>query len=128
MSDMFLMPAEWAPQKRTWLAWPHNEADWPGKFAPVPWVFAEIVRLIADHQRVGLFVKNAAAKSAAKKILARAHANLRHVDFVVANFDRGWMRDCGAIYVQRGAEMLGLDWGFTGWAKYANHKADTLLP
>lgn len=123
-----LMPAEWAPQKRTWLAWPHQEADWPGKFAPVPWVFAEIVRLIADHQRVGLLVKDTAAKTAAKKHLTRAHANLKNVDFLVVPTDRGWMRDCGPIWVKEGDELIGLDWGFTGWAKYPNHKRDNLLP
>ena len=29
------MPAEWEPQKSTWIAWPHNKDDWPGKFEPV---------------------------------------------------------------------------------------------
>jgi agmatine deiminase len=124
----FLMPAEWAPQKRIWLAWPHQKADWPGKFEPVPWVFAEIARHICDGQRLGLVCKDAAAKNAAKKLLQRAHVNLKNVDFLVTPTDRGWMRDCGAIYVKNGNELLGLDWGFTGWAKYPNHKADNLLP
>ena len=38
------MPAEWEPHDGTWLGWPHEKSDWPGKFAPIPWVFAEIVR------------------------------------------------------------------------------------
>lgn len=126
----FLMPAEWAPQKRIWLAWPHQEADWPGKFAPIPWVFAEIARHICDGQRLGLVCTDAAAKTAAKKILTRAHVNLKQVDFLVTPTDRGWMRDCGAIYVKDTASdtFIGLDWGFTGWAKYPNHKADNQLP
>ena len=122
------MPAEWAPQKRTWLAWPHQKADWPGKFEPVPWVFAEIVRLIADHQRVGLLVKDARAKREATATLKRAHANLKNVDFLTVPTDRGWMRDCGPIWVKADGELLGLDWGFTGWAKYPNHKRDNQLP
>ena len=121
---------EWAPQKRTWLAWPHQKADWPGKFEPVPWVFAEITRLIADHQRVGLLVKDAKAKREATAILKRAHANLKNVDFLVVSTDRGWMRDCGPIWIKDASSgtLLGLDWGFTGWAKYPNHKRDNLLP
>ncbi|HEX4404497.1 MAG TPA: agmatine deiminase family protein, partial [Polyangia bacterium] len=30
----FHMPAEWEPHEATWLAWPHEAADWPGKLAP----------------------------------------------------------------------------------------------
>src|SRR5205807_2695373 len=32
------MPAEWEPHAATWLAWPHQASDWPGKLAPIPWV------------------------------------------------------------------------------------------
>lgn len=123
------MPAEWAPQKRVWFAWPHNEADWPGKFAPVPYVFAEMIRVITQSgQRVGLLVRNAAAKSAAKKLLSEAHALVKNVDFVEAQTDRGWMRDCGPIWVKDGKENIALDWGFSAWAKYPNWKRDTQVP
>ncbi|MBN8543900.1 MAG: agmatine deiminase family protein [Alphaproteobacteria bacterium] len=124
----FLMPAEWAPQKRIWLSWPHNEADWPGKFAPVPYVFAEMVRLISRDQRVGLLVKDSKAEKDAKRLLKDAHANLKHVDFVIAPTDRGWLRDCGPIWVKSGKELVGLDWGFNAWAKYPNWKKDTIVP
>lgn len=124
----FRMPAEWAPQKRIWLSWPHNEADWPGKFAPIPYVFAEMVRLISRDQRVGLLVKDAKAKKVATKLLKQAHADLKRVDFVVAPTDRGWLRDCGPIWVKSGKELVGLDWGFNAWAKYPNWKKDTIVP
>ncbi len=125
----FRMPAEWAPQTRTWLAWPHQKADWPGKFEPIPWVFAEIARHVTAGQRLGLVVNDAAAKRAAKKVLQRSNVNLTQVDFLIAPTDRGWMRDCGAIWVhEAGGELIGLDWGFNGWAKYPNHKADNQLP
>ena len=32
----YRMPAEWEPHEATWIAWPHNRDDWPGKFAPFP--------------------------------------------------------------------------------------------
>jgi agmatine deiminase len=124
----FLMPAEWAPQKRIWLSWPHNAADWPGKFAPIPYVFAEMVRLISRDQRVGLLVKDTKAKTQAARLLKEAHANLKHVDFVIAPTDRGWLRDCGPIWVKSGKELVGLDWGFNAWAKYPNWKKDNAVP
>lgn len=124
----YRMPAEWEKQARVWFSWPHNEADWPGKFAPVPYVFAEMIRVIAATQRVGLLVKNAAAKTAAKKTLTQAHVNVKNVDFVEAPTDRGWMRDCGPIWVKSGKDMVALDWGFSAWAKYPNWKKDNQVP
>ncbi|HEX4950346.1 MAG TPA: agmatine deiminase family protein, partial [Blastocatellia bacterium] len=38
----YTMPAEWEPHEATWLSWPHKEASWPGKFEPVPAIFAEM--------------------------------------------------------------------------------------
>jgi agmatine deiminase len=47
-----LMPAEWEPHEATWLAWPHNRKDWPGKFTPIPWVYTEIIRHLHERERV----------------------------------------------------------------------------
>ena len=54
------MPAEWEPHAATWLAWPHYHGDWPAKFEPVPWVYAEIIRNLARHERVELIVNGPA--------------------------------------------------------------------
>ena len=32
----FRMPAEWEPHAATWIAWPHNADDWPGKLRADP--------------------------------------------------------------------------------------------
>ena len=40
------MPAEWEPHRATWIAWPHHEPDWPGKLGAIPWVYAEIARVL----------------------------------------------------------------------------------
>ena len=82
MTTSYKMPPEWAPQERVWLSWPHAKADWPGKFAPVPWVFAEMVRIITGSQRVGLLVKDAKARAEAMEMLDRAGATLTQVDFL----------------------------------------------
>ena len=51
------MPAEWDSHEATWLAWPHELSDWPGKFGPIPWSYAEIVRHLANSERVYLLSK-----------------------------------------------------------------------
>ena len=48
----YRMPAEWEPHEATWLAWPHARPDWPGKLAPIPWVYGEVVRHLAAGERV----------------------------------------------------------------------------
>ena len=121
------MPAEWEPHEATWLGWPHELTDWPGKFAPIPWAFAEMVRHISRVEFVYLLVENAAAESRIKAILKKAGANLQNVRFFRVPTDRGWMRDSGPICVRNGEGEVGFNhFVFNGWAKYANHKKDEL--
>ncbi|MBZ5646801.1 MAG: agmatine deiminase family protein [Acidobacteriia bacterium] len=124
----FRMPAEWEPHSGTWLAWPHNKTDWPGKFAPIPWVYAEIVRHLARHERVYLIVQNAKAREDARKVLTRAHVPLDNVDFFLWPTNRGWLRDTGAIFVSDGKRLTALDWLFNAWAKYDDWQLDDKLP
>ena len=77
----YRMPAEWERHAATWLAWPHNPEDWPGKFQTIPWLYAEIVRLLAAHERVHLIVEDSKAQQRANGILERAGANLDRVIF-----------------------------------------------
>ena len=93
------MPAEWEPHSATWLAWPHFRGDWPGKFEPIPWVYAEIVRHLAKHERVELIVNDAAAKRTARKVLTRAGALSPNVRFHRWPTNRVWTRDSGCTFV-----------------------------
>jgi agmatine deiminase len=92
------MPAEWEPHDATWLAWPHYHGDWPGKFEPIPWVYAEIIRNLARHERVELIVNDAAAEKKARKLLEQANAILKNVRFHRWPTNRSWLRDSGCIF------------------------------
>jgi agmatine deiminase len=121
----FKMPAEWESHEATWLGWPHELTDWPGKFSPIPWAFAEMVRHISQVERVYLLIENREAESRVCTILKKAGANLAAVDFFRVPTDRGWMRDSGPICVKNAAgEVAYTNWRFNGWAKYENHKKD----
>jgi agmatine deiminase len=96
---MFRMPAECEPHESTWLAWPHYQADWPGKFEPIPWVYAEVIRNLARHERVDLIVNNAAAEKRCRKILDKANALSDNVRFHRWPTDRVWTRDSGCTFV-----------------------------
>ena len=130
------MPAEWEPHAATWLAWPHYAGDWPGKFEPIPWVYAEIIRHLARHERVELIVNDAASEKAARKVLEQAGALSANLHFHRWRTDRVWTRDSGCTFVhaapasasrgaefeRRGAELKtgAVKWRFTAWAKYPN--------
>jgi agmatine deiminase len=123
------MPAEWEPHEATWLAWPHNPEDWPGKFQSIPWLYAEIVRLLAAHERVHLIVANASSTQRVKSMLHRAGANLDQVTFHPWPTDRGWTRDSGPIFVRNAEGSIALtNWLFNGWAKYDDWHLDDTLP
>jgi agmatine deiminase len=130
----YRMPAEWEPHEATWIAWPHNRDDWPGKFAPVPWVYTEIVRLLGRSEPANVLVKGRKMARRAADQLDAAGADLARVSFVKAPTDRVWTRDSGPTFVvnpsaEDPAERVGLiDWRFNGWAKYANHRRDDRLP
>jgi len=127
----FSMPAEWEPHQATWLAWPHNVGDWPGRFGPVPWVFAEIVKKLAEGETVRLLVNDAAHEARARRHLERHGANLVRVDFRRIPTDRAWTRDSGPIVIRRKGPRGGravAGFRFDAWAKYPGWKRDARIP
>jgi agmatine deiminase len=126
----YRMPAEWEPHEATWIAWPHNREDWPGKFQPIPWIYADIVRHIARGETVRILVNDGTHRRAAERVLKQAHVDVANVEFFRFKTDRVWTRDSGPIFVKREEEpQVGIThWQFNGWAKYPNHKQDQKLP
>ena len=121
----FRMPAEWEPHEATWIAWPHNRDDWPGRFAPIPWVYGEIVRKLARVERVRILVEDADHEQSARRILRKVGADLHAVEFLRVKTDRVWTRDYGPIFVRSATgEVAITNWRFNGWAKYDNCKKD----
>jgi agmatine deiminase len=122
----YRMPAEWERHAATWLAWPHNETDWPGKGLMVEWVFVEMARLIARGERVRIVVADAAERARAKKALGRSGAATSRIDFFVAPSDRSWTRDFLPTFVSAGGRKpLGaVKWLFNGWARYPDFRRD----
>jgi agmatine deiminase len=121
------MPAEWERHAATWLAWPHYEGDWPGKFEPIPWVYAEIIRNLARHERVELIVNDASSERRAHKVLQRADVPVSNVVFHRWPTNRVWMRDSGCIFVKRSNKPAAVKWRFSAWAKYSNWKLDETI-
>jgi agmatine deiminase len=147
----YRMPAEWEPHQATWLAWPHYHGDWPGRFEPIPWVYTEIIRNLAHHERVELIVNDAPAERQARKQLEQANADVKNVSFHRWPTNRSWLRDSGCIFVTECSEhkdreghdfsranqnptkeralapeahLLATKFRFNAWAKYSNWRHD----
>ena len=128
----YRMPAEWEPHESTWLAWPHFRGDWPGKFEPIPWVYAEIIRNLARHERVDLVVNSEYAEKRARAVLELADALSDNVCFHRWRTDRVWTRDSGCLYLtppdgKNDAGLIALHFQFNAWAKYPNYESDAKL-
>ncbi|HEX7140021.1 MAG TPA: agmatine deiminase family protein, partial [Vicinamibacterales bacterium] len=120
------MPAEWEPHRATWIAWPHFEPDWPGKLAPIPWVYGEIARVLADFEPVEILCHSEAVRESAQAIL-KAHAvRADRIRLHLVPTDRTWLRDSAPTGVLDEAGKVSLiNWAFNAWAKYPNYALDS---
>jgi agmatine deiminase len=125
----YRMPAEWEQHEATWIAWPHNADDWPGKFQAIPWVYADIVRHLARVERVHILVNDSAGEKRATGILKRSGIDLSGVTFHTWPTNRCWTRDSGPIFIRDPKGSLAVtNWKFNAWAKYDNWQSDDRLP
>jgi agmatine deiminase len=133
----YAFPAEWEPHAATWLGWPHNAGDWPGKFEVIPWVYGEMVRKISAGEKINLIVRHKADETFARRVFTHTGVDLRKIKFVTHPTNRGWTRDTGPIFVKRSpkskvqspkSETAIVHFHFNGWAKYDNWRKDTKVP
>jgi len=130
MTKNYRMPAEWERHDATWIAWPRNPEDWPDRFEPIPWVYADIVRSLTAVERVEILVDDAEAESAATSLLERVGTAMDNVRFHQWPTDRVWTRDSGPIFVRDIAtgSVAITDWKFNAWAKYDDWHLDDQIP
>ena len=122
------MPAEWERHRATWICWPHHEPDWPGKLAAIPWVYAEIARVLARFEPLELLCHSDGVAEDARASLAAHGVPLNRVRLHVAPNDRVWLRDSAPTGVlDADGRVTWLDWCFNGWAKYDNWHLDAAL-
>jgi agmatine deiminase len=144
----YSMPAEWEKHETTWLGWPHNASDWPGKFETIPWVYGEMVRKISAGENIRLVVRHTQDENFARRVFKQVGVDLRKIKFVTHPTNRGWTRDTGPIFVKRpvtalyerrtknsavtdrryNSETAIVHFHFNGWAKYDNWRKDTKVP
>jgi agmatine deiminase len=123
------MPAEWEPHDATWISWPHHEPDWPGKLEAVRWAYAEITRVLADHERVEILCQSETVRDSAITMLRAHDVAMQRVNLLLVPTDRVWLRDSGPSFVwNANGEVEMIAWGFNAWAKYDNYARDRRVP
>jgi agmatine deiminase len=122
------LPAEWEPHEATWIAWPHNRRDWPGKFASIKWVYAEIVKYISRGEKVKILVQSKNHKLKAENALNSVNAVLSNIEFIIKKTNRGWVRDSLPFFIKEKKKLTAVDFKFNAWAKYNDYKLDDKIP
>src|ERR1035438_3911004 len=127
--EHFILSAEWEKHEATWIGWPHNKEDWPGKFSPIPHVYAEIVRIISRGEFVRILVENDTHEKKVRKVLKSVGVDFGKIDFYKIKTDRNWLRDTGPLFVKNAIGQINLiHFKFNAWAKYDNYKKDKNIP
>ena len=127
----YRFPAEWEPHKATWIGWPHNCSDWPGKFSSIHWVYAEIVRKLIPGEGVRILVNSVQHEIRAKSFLAKAGVEDSQIEFFRVPTNRGWTRDFGPLFIKQQRKKSALavaGFQFTAWARYPNWQKDSRVP
>lgn len=122
-------PAEWEKHQATLLSFPSEGRDWPGKYHAIKWAFVEIIKKVTTYEPVILVVKSDELSEKVAGMLEQAHVDQSAVSYIIKDTNRNWMRDSGPAIVKTstgGREAI--QFGFTGWAKYGNHKKDQGTP
>jgi agmatine deiminase len=127
LNNFKLLP-EWTIHTATWIGWPYNKTDWPGKFSPIPYVYAELVKYISRGEKVRIFVQSKEHKQKAEKVLRDCDVSLTNFEFFIKKTDRGWLRDSGPMFVKDEKEIVTVDFKFNAWAKYDDYKLDDKIP
>src|ERR1041385_5725824 len=87
--------------RSTWIAWPHNRSDWPGKFEAIPWVYVDIVRYLSAVEQVHIVVNNEQDRRSARRIFQSSSVATENNHFHKWTTNRVWTRDSGPIFIRR---------------------------
>ena len=109
----YAMPAEWAPHRACWMAWPVEHLQWKD-LAAVEQGYADVANAVARFEPVVMVADPSRIESAQRLCGAG-------VEVVPMALDDSWMRDTGPSFVRHAGHgaVAGVDWRFNCWGGYA---------
>ena len=114
----YMMPAEWAPHKRTWMMWPTRAEVWDD-IAATKRDYAAVAHAIREFEPVTMAVR--------PQDMAEARAiQDSNIDLIEAPIDDSWARDAGPIFVTHAdGSRAATKFSFNAWGnKYQPHNGD----
>jgi agmatine deiminase len=121
------LPAEWERHKSTWLAWPEEPGDWPGKLRAARLAFCEMVRIISAGETARIVCGSKRQRLRCRSLLDKAGADPAALEFYVLPKDRGWTRDSLPFFVRDGGGLSAVKFAFNAWARYKHYEHDEAL-
>ena len=91
----YRMAAEREPHAATWLAWPHKRESWPGKFEPIPLLYAQFVRTLAKFEPVHVLAGGEAVMAEARSLVS----DIPNVTLHDIPTNDAWTRDHGPTFL-----------------------------
>jgi agmatine deiminase len=104
-----VVPAEWAPQKAIWTAWPCDADEWNGDLASPRADIAAMIRALHATTPVKLLVNGPEARRTAEEAVGSA------ATIVDARYGDVWLRDTGPIFARDGASKVALRFKTNSW-------------
>jgi agmatine deiminase len=125
----YFFPAEWEPHEGTWIGWPHNRNDWPGKLGAVRWVYGEIARHLTAGEVLNVLAPTKDIERQARRVFLDAGATLERVRFFRIPTNRSWTRDSGPLFLKHPSGSVAVaHFRFDAWAKYSDYAKDAKVP
>lgn len=126
----YRMPAEWEPHAGTWLTWPRPEGiSFPGKYEPVPAVYAALIKELAEVEAVNINVWHREMEEWVRGLLAKHNTPTHNVFFHHFPAYEPWCRDHGPIFLVNNRQRAIVDWGYNAWGgKYPPFDLDDAVP
>ncbi len=103
------VPAEWAPQKAIWTAWPADANEWNGDLEAPRHDVAELVRVLSRTNTVRLLVNGREAMASAQAALGAG------IELVAARYGDIWLRDTGPIFARGPDGAIALRFNTNSW-------------
>jgi agmatine deiminase len=122
----YRLPAEWEKHVATWLSWPHNLNSWPGKFEPVPQVWADFVRIVSAAEHVHILAGQPEVYAQAQSMVGAC----KNVTIHRVKTNDAWIRDHGPMFLCHPEKPPALvDWEYNAWGgKYPPFDDDNRVP
>jgi agmatine deiminase len=105
----FVMPAEWAPHARCWMAWPCRSELWGDRMGAARQAYADVAKAIAEFEPVTMIAR--------PELVAEASLQCgQGVSVLPLEHDDSWTRDTTPSFVCNAEGALaGIDWRFNGY-------------